>query len=539
MPSLFHWLLLLFVTGCLMLGACSENTPTGLDDPPVEEPDDPPPPVDPPPTEDDGGDLSIRYIQRLPQIDYGWNSSNPAAEGWPTVNQDVTWRAHVVNWASHNRDSVTYAWFLDGEEVAAGAVDIPAGGEATVDLSWSWTFDRHTVAFALDLANAFAEEEEQNNRQALFTDALTVGFYVEQSLYDYFRAHQHKLDVGSMTFDDWAHRQIDRWNAMLADAIYPVSPDGVLDRVRLDRITIVPDGALPLAPLDDIPPEDANSSAHPNVDDLTVDMQWGFPAEAVRFFDNHFDVSENNAFYFHGTLLHELGHARYLTDVYAFRVSHGVNGDSVLIKENGVPIVGTQYLPGVVVRSSGPRGHEEGLRLYSTDIQGLMNQTYTFIDRHSAAALNLIAGHRAVCGNYNEPCNIGLYLNDLPAENRLTIRAADGGLLAGADVQIFQAVGEPGAGTFYARRIDGVPDLHLTTDAQGQVLLGHNPFSSGPVQQDWEVANTTAIIRVEHGGRVGYSFLDVSLFNLAYWEGHTDRGEYEITIQLIDRGISP
>ena len=227
MSSLFHGWLLLFVTGCLMLGACSESTPSGPEDPFFEEPADPSveEPADPPPPVDDGSDLSIRYIQRLPPIDYVWNSNNPAVEGWPAVDQDVTWRAHVVNWAGHNRDSVTYAWFLDGEEVAVGAVDIPAGGEATVDLPWSWTFDRHVLAFVLDSADAFAEDEEHNNRQALFTDALTVGFYVEESLYDYFRAHQHKLGVGATTFDDWAHRQIDRWNTMLADAIYPVSPD--------------------------------------------------------------------------------------------------------------------------------------------------------------------------------------------------------------------------------------------------------------------------------------------------------------------------
>ncbi len=78
-----------------------------------------------------------------------------------------------MNWAGHNRDRVTYTWFLDDEEVAAGAVDIPAGSEAIVDLSWFWTFDRHELAFVLDSADAFAEEEERNNRQVLFTDAKT------------------------------------------------------------------------------------------------------------------------------------------------------------------------------------------------------------------------------------------------------------------------------------------------------------------------------------------------------------------------------
>ncbi|UCH89845.1 MAG: hypothetical protein JSV49_04160 [Thermoplasmata archaeon] len=516
MSFLFHWWMILFLASCVMLGTCSKNNPTK------------------PEEMDDGSDLTIRYIQRLPQIDYVWNSNNPAVEGWPAVGQEVTWQAHVVNWADHKRNSVTYAWFLDGEQIAAGAVDISACSEVTIDLSWFWTFDRHEVMFVLDPANTFTEDEERNNQRAFFTDALTVGFYVEQSLYDYFRKHQHKLNIGSVTFDDWAHRQIDRLNEMFANAIYPTSPAGVLDRVRIDKITVVPDGALPLAPLDKIPPEDASPWSHPNVNDRTVDMQWGFPTDALSIFENRFSVNENNPFYFHGTLLHELGHARYLTDVYAFRILHGVNGDSVLIKENEVPIVGTSYMPGSIVHYSGPRGDEVGLILYRTNIKGLMNKTYTYIDQHSAAALNLIAGNRAVCGNYNEPCNIGKYLNDLPAENRLTIHTPDGKILAGANVQIFQALGDPGASTFYTRRIDDVPDIYLMTDNQGQILLGHNPFSSDQICQDWEVANTTAIIRVEHEGRVGYSFLDVSLFNLAYWEGYTDLADYKMTFQLFD-----
>jgi len=153
------------------------------------------------------------------------------------------------------------------------------------------------------------------------------------------------------------------------------------------------------------------------------------------------------------------------------------------------------------------------------------------MDRYSAVCMNLIAGHRATKGNYNEPENIGVFLNDLPAQNRLTVRNSAGTLLKNAKVRIYQAVGQENF--WYSKRFDNIPDLRLTTDDQGQVLLGRNPFSGDePIQHTWEVSNAVIIVRVEHDGRVGYTFLEVSQFNLEYWRGNTELGEYEIRVNL-------
>jgi hypothetical protein len=235
--------------------------------------------------EEDGRDLSIGWISRLPAIDYVWGSANPTRDGWPAVGQKVTWQAHVKNWSKNDGQSVAYRWVLDGVAVDSGQMRIPARSEKTVDYPWDWEFTRHELKFVIDPANAIKEEEERNNELLIYTDAITVGFYVEQSVYDYFRQHQRKLglgsntEAGSNTWEDWAQRHIRRWNQMLASAIYPETPSGVLDRVRLDKITVVPDGALPLVPLTGMEQPGAGPSTHPNLNDRTVDMQWGFPAE--------------------------------------------------------------------------------------------------------------------------------------------------------------------------------------------------------------------------------------------------------------------
>ncbi|MBN2090883.1 PQQ-binding-like beta-propeller repeat protein [candidate division KSB1 bacterium] len=464
---------------------------------------------------EDYGDLTVGWISRSPEIDYVWAGTNPAVEGWPAVGQSVTWQAHIKNWSSCDRHNVSYKWYLDGVEAASGEVNIPADSTIVIDFPWSWTFDRHELEFVVDPDNQVLEQEESNNSLMIYTDAISAGFYVEQSIYDYFHQYQHKLGVHSNCWEDWAQRQVSRWNEMFAKSVHAETPDGVLDRIRLDKITIVPDGTLPLV-------TGGSATQSPNLNDLSVDIQRGFPVTLLmgKAYSDHILASDKNPFYYESALLHEIGHARYLVDLYGFNVQDNGLGNTVAIRENGRLIVGTKYLPFL-----------SGDTLYHTKEDGLMNTDYTKIDRYSARALNRIAGNRATYGNYNPPQNMGEFLNDLPAENRLTLKDTSGNILSDADIKIFQATGK--TGSFYGKFYDNIPDLELTTDVNGQVLLGTCPFDSdSTIEHTHEKANGTLILRAEHKGRVGYSFLDVTDFNMEYWQGNTSEGNYEIQIAL-------
>jgi hypothetical protein len=167
--------------------------------------------------------------------------------------------------------------------------------------------------------------------------------------------------------------------------------------------------------------------------------------------------------------------------------------------------------------------------VHRTPEHGVMNAQYTFIDRYSAIAMNFIAGHRATQGNYNEPRNFGSFLNDLPAENRLTIRDADGNLLRNADVWIYTSVAN--APVWYATNYDDIPDLKLRTDSNGQVLVGRSPFAAdGQVMHTFGMNNGTVIVRVATEDNVAYGFLESRLFNLAYWRGQTDFADHELIV---------
>lgn len=479
--------------------------------------------------------LTIGYIERLPRMDYVPGSASPGTDGWPAEGQAVTWRAHVRNWSPARLTGVDYAWLLDGATLATGTLTLEAARETTVDLAGAWTRARHQLELRVDSGNRYTVAGGRRNRLMVYTDALSIGAYVERSVHDYFRAHQHELRVGHSSFEDWMNFQVEAYNALLAGAVWPETPQGVTDRVRLDQVTIVPDGALPLDPRAfGIGGAFDPAQARPNVADRSVDLQWGFPATTIdprlQVYTNTTSLATSNQFYYSGFLQHELGHARYLIDVYGSQVFHGTNGSRVDITENGQLVAGSAYLPGQQTINNG----QPGLMLHDANYRGLMNAQWLYLDRHSAGAWNRIAGQRPVAGNYNEPENIGAYLYDLPRENEVALQDTTGRALGGARVAVYQSTEPPQGRGVYAKYYDDRADLVLRADGEGRTRLGQNPFSADGrfVHSDSGYSNITIIVRVEHEGRVGYGFLEAADFNLEYWRGHTDLGRYELRVAL-------
>jgi hypothetical protein len=185
--------------------------------------------------------------------------------------------------------------------------------------------------------------------------------------------------------------------------------------------------------------------------------------------------------------------------------------------------VGTRYLPLV-----------DCCAVYRSPQLGFMRSQGELdrISPYSAMALNLIAGHRAVNGTFNVPGNFGIYMNDLPAENRVTlVDAATQSPLAGASVTVYRSVARNV--DFYSKEFDDVPDPEqpLTADSQGRVFLGRNPFADVPLN-GWH-DSTVMLLRIEHAGRVRYHFMDASQFNMEFWRGHEELGEYELRVEFL------
>ena len=453
-------------------------------------------------------DLDVTFVERTPRYVYD------AAQNHPAPGDLVTYHGHVRNWANQTAQA-EYSWTLDGVQVASGVLtDLLPDEERVVEYAWTWLDGPHTLGLTVDPDNHVAEASEVNNQLQVRTDAILVGFWVEQSVYDYFHQHQQELGLGSNSWEDWAQRQMQQWNLHSENSVYPIAPQGVLDRVAIDTIVIVPDGALPL--------NGGIASNHPDLGDKTVDLMWGFPKTLLdgTFYADHSSLMEGNAFYLEPSLIHELGHARYLIDNYGF----DVHRDQVQIQENGQPVAGSTWMPFIAWDSV----------LYYNQTGGIMSGPWRTWSPYEAASLNLIAGRRASQGNYNAPGNIGVFLQDLPARNHVRFVDADAQPLAGANVRVYQAAPGPG---WYGKTFDNAYDLEFTTDTDGYAHLPRNPFSSGPIVHTYGQTNGIVVLRIELGGEVWYRFLEVTEFNLAYWRGHTADAYY--TIELPPLGSPP
>ena len=466
-------------------------------------------------------DLDVTYIERLPRYDYD------AAKNQPAAGDAVTFRGHVENWGTTSFDAVPYRWQLDGVTVTSGTAAIAAGQEALLQLPWTWQSGVHRVKLTVDADDTIDEVSETNNEIEDRTNAIIAGFWVEQSAYAYFHQYQKDLGVGSNSWEDWIQRQMRRQNQASADAIWPISPQGVLDRVRIDKVVVVADGALPL--------NGGVPTNQPDRFDKTVDLMWGFPASQVQapstMYADHTTVSENNMFYIERSLIHELGHARYLIDSYGFDVSNNASKggyDAVQILEGATPVAGSPLMPFLAFDEV----------LYYNHSGGIMTGPYEFQwSPYEAGALNLIAGQRASCGNYNAPCNIGVYLQNLPESNHVRFVDNASFPLVNANVRIYRAT--PASGIWYGKTFDNVYDAEYTTDSNGYVHLPRNPFTGGdPIQHGYGYANGVLIFRIQHFGKVWYRFFEVSDLNLQYWQGNTQDAYYTIVLDGANVGVA-
>jgi hypothetical protein len=446
-------------------------------------------------------DFSVGWISREPKIDYVWDSARPDREGWPEEGQVVQWTAHVRNNGTARAGDVAWRWSIDGEGVSSGTVTLEPNRYTEVVLPWTWTFQRHEIEFEIDVGNAVTERQERNNRLLIHSDALAVGFYAEQTYWNRTATSVSRFDAGATTLDDWLQIRIRQFNdsARLA---------GVIDRWRIDAVTTVADGSLPLSPL----PEVANEYEafvrpirFPNAADRSVDLMWGFTSD--------YPVPVQRTDLLNESLIHELGHARFLVDVYAWGV--------------------TEWWKDRVNITPPPPKSNEGW--HHTPHRGLMNSHWGFIDRYSAMAMNRIAGHRATKGNYNPPENLGEFLNDLPARSRVRLIRPDGTPVANVPVFIYRSSAEFFDEGLYPKTYDNTPDLERTADADGWIELPRNPFADGPLVHGRESgsgygSNVTAIVRVNAGGTDLWGYLESLDLNLAYWEGETELAEFELVV---------
>ena len=216
---------------------------TPVDAPPPGTIPDPLPPGDPAAA----ADIVVGFLKRTPEIPFE-NVPNVPAPG-----STVTWTAHLRNPGTAATGPFDYRFYVDGQCVASGRVQgLAPGASGTASFDWPWNASDHAISFWADPGYEVSEKSERNNVRVVRNNALMIGVWIEQSFANALDgsqyAYQARWNLGdeSNSYEDWFQRMTAKWNEYLGECSYPSAPRCGEDRVRLQKIVVVPDGALPL-----------------------------------------------------------------------------------------------------------------------------------------------------------------------------------------------------------------------------------------------------------------------------------------------------
>ena len=492
-------------------------------------------------------DLDVIYIERTPRyyryaVEYTFHSGDPwgiprLCEGtennkrWPDVGETVTYTAHVLNKGGAASTKFRFEWLVNGTVVAQGTSRrLQPGSEQTFDYVSVFPASPEKLEFRVEpRGNQRKEASTNNNYLIIGSHDLTLSIWVEQGLYDVFNRELNL--VGTHSFEDWIQAQIAQMNERFEQAKYAVSPDGILDRVRIDKIVIDPelDADFPFPG-----PVCATYPADP--DGFLIDGGWLFKDGDVT---NTFGVNQWYESYvteqlFPGGprrvmtvdfgLIHELTHQLGIIDLYRMNLINE--------PESNYRFQVTDVNGQVIPASNLPTfGFCQLLFLHPGIMAGGDTSPYddpTYYESHTAGGLN--SNFRMRRGYFGE------YLFDTPQTTFIRVVDSNGTPLANVDVRLYQK-------DALTEVFDDTPEITGATDAEGRMQLlnrevvvpittatGHvlqpNPF--GQIFHEGE--NGTMFVKVIQNNQEFYGWLFILDLNLAYWSGNLDTAEITIVV---------
>ena len=499
-------------------------------------------------------DLDVTYIERTPRysrydMDYRLRPGDPwriprlcagteNAKRWPDEGETVTYTAHVLNKGSSVSSRFHFEWLVNGMVVAQGnSRPLHPGDERTFAYSSVFPAAPETIEFRVEPRGAVSKESfTSNNQLAIGSHDLTIAIWVEQGLYDVFNRELNL--VGTHSFEDWIQAQFAWMNERFDLSRYPVAPQGILDRVRIDKMVVAPDLDADF-PLNVPAPVCAPYPADP--DGILIDGAWQFkdgdPTNSFginEWYERY--VNEPNPYVIPPNaprllgidtgLIHELAHQLGLIDLYRmefgpFEVT-GLNGQ--IIPTGKLPFPGGCRVlfpyPGI---------------MFGGDTSPYRDPNY--FESHSAGGMNSHYNYRR--GYFGE------YLFDTPEQTLVNLIDENGDPLVNVFAQFYQKHA-------LTETFDNEPEIEEFTDAQGKLLLpnrvpavpvvtatGHtlrpNPFG----QIFHEGSNATMFVKAVQDGQEFYGWFFLHDLNLAYWQGQTDQAEFVIQLAPPANNICP
>ncbi|MFH0770314.1 MAG: CARDB domain-containing protein [Candidatus Peregrinibacteria bacterium] len=471
-------------------------------------------------------DLDVTYIERTPRYESIWYGSL-VDRLKPAIGEEVTLVAHIINRGRLGTPPSDYEWRLDGEVVSTGGIPaLDPGQEFTASIPWAWAYADTVVSFFADAENRLQEKSEKNNLRVDKVNARIVSFHVEQSVYDLHNTQEYVAlnDAGlgefeGNSFEDLAQRWVDLWNKSLATAVYPGNPHGILERIRLDKVVVHPDGWY----------ETINPNHAVVKHDFTVQWQLDFAPST----------------------------APYLTPDVPATIAYTPPAEQILKAPNKVPYtLGYSIIPGLNIEVDHDISH---MLLGTSDLYNAPQAQNIKVSDDAGNRLFLpedypqlrsrvawskfaddIVGTRNVAtwGEFNAgsinyrrlayPEKLDLQsgeANVTPKTNFLRLSDRLGNAIPNAEVKVYTT--HMGGAPEQNMVMDDTPDLVGTTDAAGRIFIPQ------PIALCVESPKYPLFINVRAYGQTGYAWMFPLDFCVAYFRGQQEEAVYDIRLPIM------
>ncbi len=484
----------------------------------VEE--EPPPPKKP--------DLDVTYISQRPLyagywMDYPndvptfWVPDKDAPEGKRTVTKEeyqrlvkcrpaegdeVTFTAHVRNNGFVAAPGTNYRLHIDDKVVAKGKIKpLDVGEEQSIPYKWKYKEGRHTVSCEVDLDNKIDEICEINNRltDPTYGIGLTIRAWDEAN-YKGFRSTTNMW--GSYSFEDWCQAHIQEWRKAFREAIYPATPQGILQGIRFDGIyTSLEDPSL------DELREALRDSMRRSRGEYKADPKSWLESESCSWRINwKIDDIPNYAKKIDLGLIHELCHQCGIIDLYQIGMHLK---DNLVTDPNGHFI----WVAEGCYRQFGDRMAVYGENPDAMPQKGMFRE-------HTAAAFNSEIG--------KPRWGFGLYLFDVPKHNILRILDNRGNPIPNAKIKLYQQ-------EINKRVVGKIPPKKGVTDANGEWDMGAHPIDKIHVV----ATNAVMLFEIQAYDQWEHHCLVITEMNVAYWRGDKERHVYTMRTGIAPPGSVP
>jgi hypothetical protein len=420
----------------------------------------------------------------------------------PAQGDEVTFTAHIRNNGFIPSPETDYKLYLDDKVVDKGKVKgLGVGEEFSIPYKWKYQEGQHTISCEADTENKVDEICEINNR---LTDptwgiGLTIRTFNDAN-YKGFRNTPNMW--GSYSFEDWCQAHIQMWRKAFREAIYPASPEGIVQGIRFDGIfTNQNDPALVELREKDLQ-DVIKTLGRPEKSFSEGDLGWYKTEGCAWRIDWKLDDIPNYAKKIDMGLIHELCHQCGIIDLYQL----GMHMSQNLV---------TDHKGHFLWVGEGAYNQHNDLMCVAGENPPECLPTKGFFREHTAAAFNSEIGKPR--GGF------GLYLFDLPKHNILRIVDNRGNPIKGAKIKLYQQ-------EIDTKTVGKIPPKNGVTDENGEWDMGERPVDKIHVVG----TNVIMLIEINAYEQWEYHCFLLTEMNIAFWRGNHDRAVY-----TMETGIAP